>query len=315
MKGGVSRPSRLVDSAACPGSTASSAARRRRADRRAGAQRRSRPRSRTSPRAFPRSPRPCCPAPRRSCATPRRSAAICCSARAAPISTTPPAPATSASPARAATRAAATTALHAVLGGARPASPPTPRISAWRWSRSTPWWRSKARAGRREIALEALHRLPGDAPERETVLEPGELIIAVRLPAAARALRGPCALSQGARPHLLRLRPRLGGGGAAARGRHDRARRGSRSAASRRSRGARARRKRRWPAQRPDADAFRRAAAGGAGRRQTRPATTASRSNSRAASSRARWRSPRRARRRAARAARLAFRPFRSAPR
>ena len=39
--------------------------------------------------------------------------------------------------------------------------------------------------GRREIALEAFHRLPGDAPEQDNVLEPGELIVAVRLPAEA----------------------------------------------------------------------------------------------------------------------------------
>jgi xanthine dehydrogenase YagS FAD-binding subunit len=40
--------------------------------------------------------------------------------------------------------------------------------------------------GRREIALEALHRLPGDTPERENALEPGDLIVALRLPAEAR---------------------------------------------------------------------------------------------------------------------------------
>jgi xanthine dehydrogenase YagS FAD-binding subunit len=40
-------------------------------------------------------------------------------------------------------------------------------------------------AGRREISLEMFHRLPGDAPERETVLEPGEMIVAVRLPQEA----------------------------------------------------------------------------------------------------------------------------------
>jgi xanthine dehydrogenase YagS FAD-binding subunit len=40
-------------------------------------------------------------------------------------------------------------------------------------------------AGRREISLESFHRLPGNAPERENVLEPGELIVAVRLPAEA----------------------------------------------------------------------------------------------------------------------------------
>ena len=32
----------------------------------------------------------------------------------------------------------------------------------------------------------SFHRLPGDTPERETALEPGELIVAVRLPPAAR---------------------------------------------------------------------------------------------------------------------------------
>ncbi|MBV9969269.1 MAG: xanthine dehydrogenase family protein subunit M [Xanthobacteraceae bacterium] len=40
-------------------------------------------------------------------------------------------------------------------------------------------------AGRRDIALEAFHRLPGNQPDCETVLEPGELIVAVRLPAEA----------------------------------------------------------------------------------------------------------------------------------
>jgi xanthine dehydrogenase YagS FAD-binding subunit len=44
----------------------------------------------------------------------------------------------------------------------------------------------EGRAGRREIALESLHRLPGDTPERETALEPGDLIVALRLPAEAR---------------------------------------------------------------------------------------------------------------------------------
>src|ERR1700730_12528029 len=42
----------------------------------------------------------------------------------------------------------------------------------------------EGKAGRREIALEALHRLPGDTPERESVLAPGELVVAVRLPGA-----------------------------------------------------------------------------------------------------------------------------------
>jgi xanthine dehydrogenase YagS FAD-binding subunit len=44
----------------------------------------------------------------------------------------------------------------------------------------------EGRGGRREIALETLYRLPGDTPERETVLEPGDLIVALRLPGEAR---------------------------------------------------------------------------------------------------------------------------------
>jgi xanthine dehydrogenase YagS FAD-binding subunit len=48
----------------------------------------------------------------------------------------------------------------------------------------------EGRSGPREIALEELHRLPGDTPACENVLEPGDLIVAVRLPAdAARFAR------------------------------------------------------------------------------------------------------------------------------
>jgi xanthine dehydrogenase YagS FAD-binding subunit len=43
----------------------------------------------------------------------------------------------------------------------------------------------EGRTGRREIAVEALHRLPGDTPELETELAPGDLIVALRLPAEA----------------------------------------------------------------------------------------------------------------------------------
>jgi xanthine dehydrogenase YagS FAD-binding subunit len=45
-------------------------------------------------------------------------------------------------------------------------------------------------SGRREVPLETFHRLPGDTPDRETVLEPGELIVAVRLPPEAAAFAG-----------------------------------------------------------------------------------------------------------------------------
>jgi xanthine dehydrogenase YagS FAD-binding subunit len=48
----------------------------------------------------------------------------------------------------------------------------------------------EGKTGRREIPLEAFHRLPGDRPDRETLLEPGELIVAVRLPAEATHFAG-----------------------------------------------------------------------------------------------------------------------------
>lgn len=43
----------------------------------------------------------------------------------------------------------------------------------------------EGQAGRRDVPLAEFHRLPGDTPDRETPLAPGELIIAVRLPAHA----------------------------------------------------------------------------------------------------------------------------------
>jgi xanthine dehydrogenase YagS FAD-binding subunit len=44
--------------------------------------------------------------------------------------------------------------------------------------------------GRREVALEAFHRLPGDTPQIETVLAPGEMIVALRLPPSAASFAG-----------------------------------------------------------------------------------------------------------------------------
>ncbi|WP_062219002.1 FAD binding domain-containing protein [Aureimonas sp. D3] len=45
----------------------------------------------------------------------------------------------------------------------------------------------EGRGGRREVPLTEFHLLPGDRPDRETVLEPGEMIVAVRLPPEAAA--------------------------------------------------------------------------------------------------------------------------------
>jgi xanthine dehydrogenase YagS FAD-binding subunit len=43
----------------------------------------------------------------------------------------------------------------------------------------------EGREGAREVPLLEFYRLPGDAPERETVLAPGDLVVAVRLPGEA----------------------------------------------------------------------------------------------------------------------------------
>jgi xanthine dehydrogenase YagS FAD-binding subunit len=44
-------------------------------------------------------------------------------------------------------------------------------------------------AGRRTVPMPGLHRLPGDEPDRDTVLEPGDLITAVEVPALPYAAR------------------------------------------------------------------------------------------------------------------------------
>jgi len=53
-------------------------------------------------------------------------------------------------------------------------------------------------AGARAIPVAELHRLPGDAPERETVLGPGEIILAIDVPASPLTRRS----------HYLKLRER-----------------------------------------------------------------------------------------------------------
>jgi xanthine dehydrogenase YagS FAD-binding subunit len=43
----------------------------------------------------------------------------------------------------------------------------------------------EGQAGWREVALDDFHTLPRSTPDRETLLEPGELVVAIRLPGAA----------------------------------------------------------------------------------------------------------------------------------
>ena len=97
----------------------------------------------------------------------------------------------------------------------------------------------------------AARGLPSAARRRAAARDRARARRADRRRAAAaggRGLRRPCALSEGSRAHLLRLRGRLRRGHAASRGRQDR--RGARGArrCRRRSPGGRARRRRCWPA-------------------------------------------------------------------
>jgi xanthine dehydrogenase YagS FAD-binding subunit len=76
--------------------------------------------------------------------------------------------------------------LHAVLGWSEACIATHPSDFAVPLAALDAVVEIEGKAGRREVALEEFHRLPGETPERDSALEPGELIVAVRLPAAAR---------------------------------------------------------------------------------------------------------------------------------
>ena len=156
MKGGIARPNRLVDVTRLPGLDRDRAAARwRRPDRRARAQRRSRAR---------RGLRPTPSRGRRGAAVRRLGAASQCrdgrrqsaAAHAVRVFLRCRQRLQQArNRARAAMRAAARPGCTPCSAGARPASPPTRRISACRWSRSTPWWRSRAEPAGARLRLES----------------------------------------------------------------------------------------------------------------------------------------------------------------
>ena len=105
----------------------------------------------------------------------------------------------------------------------------------------------EGKAGRREISLEKFHRLPGDTPQHETMLEPGEIIVALRLPGEAAHFA--------AHARYVKVRERTSyafavvSAAAALQVEGDRiADHASRSAALPQNPGAPARRKRSWPA-------------------------------------------------------------------
>ena len=261
MKVGVARPDRLIDiTHICRARPHRAAGRRRLAHRRAGAQCRSCPRRRPSPRSYP------------AVAEALLSGASAQLRNAATVGGNllqrtrcayfqdPASACNRREPGSGCDALQGENRLHAVLGWSPSCIAVHPSDFCVPLVALDAVVEIEGRSGRREIALEALHRLPGDAPERETALEPGDLITAVRLPAAGRRLRRPRALSQAARAHVLCLRRRLRRRGARHGERHDQRRHAWRWAASRPSPGAPAPPSRAWPAPTADAAAFRRAA-------------------------------------------------------
>ena len=150
----------------------------------------------------------CSPALPASCATRRRPAAICCSARAALTSTTPTSRATNASPAAAARRIGGFSRSTPCVGGSDAciATHPSDMAVALRALDATVET-VRPDGTTRSIPIADFYRLPGDTPQIETALQPGELITAVTLPQAGRRHAH---LPQGARPGVLCLRAGLG---------------------------------------------------------------------------------------------------------
>ena len=156
----------------------------RAAHRRPGAQHRSRRRRARAARLWPARRARCSPAPPASCATRRRPRAICSSARAAPISTTPTSPATNASPAAAARRSAGSAASIAVVGVERGLHrDPSERHGGGACARSTRRWRRCGRTARRGASRSPSSTgCPATRRTSRRRLQPGELITAVTLP-------------------------------------------------------------------------------------------------------------------------------------
>ena len=156
--------------------------------------------------------RRCSRAPRARCATWPRSAATCCSAPAAPTSRTSPSRATSASPGSGCPARDGDHRNLAILGHSRrcvATHPSDMAVALAALGASVQW---TGRTGSGPCRCPGCHRLPGDEPERDTVLEPRRPDHRGRGAAACRA----------ARPRYRKVRDRasfafargVGGGGA-----------------------------------------------------------------------------------------------------
>ena len=125
----------------------------------------------------------CWPPPRRRCATWAPSAAICCSGHGAAISATLVSSATNVSPAPAVRRSRARTGCWRSLGQRS-----MHRLSSIRSCRGADGPRRNAvdlhgaDGAERQVPIADFYRLPGDTPDIETVLAPGELIDFVTVP-------------------------------------------------------------------------------------------------------------------------------------
>src|SRR5205085_584359 len=73
--------------------------------------------------------------------------------------------------------------MHAILGASERCIAVHPSDMAVALAALDAVVRVKGTKAERTIALADFHRLPGDTPQRDTNLEPGELIIAIELPA------------------------------------------------------------------------------------------------------------------------------------
>jgi xanthine dehydrogenase YagS FAD-binding subunit len=77
--------------------------------------------------------------------------------------------------------------IHAILGGSPDCIATHPSDMCVALAALDAIVHLRSAKGERSVALNDLHRLPGDRPDIETVLQPGELIIAVELPPLAFA--------------------------------------------------------------------------------------------------------------------------------
>ena len=88
-----------------------------------------------------------------------------------------------------ATRSTASTAYHAILGASPACVATHPSDMCVALAALDAIVHLEGPDGRRTMTLVELHRLPGDRPDIETELEPGELITAIELPALPFAAR------------------------------------------------------------------------------------------------------------------------------